>query len=140
MERRPGVFVKGMIGVALILMATGIFTGCGPKPVKEYYENGKLQSEGFEKNGNLEGLYRSYYENGNVKTEAVFKDGKPEGSFKSYFENGKLEVEAFFSNGTPVGTLKEYDEKGKLKRTESITQTIQEAMKAHYIRSQASDG
>ena len=132
MKRSSEIITGGIVAVAVVLLAAVSFAGCGPKPVKEYYASGKLQSEGFEKNGNLEGHYKSYYENGRVKTEADFQDGRPEGAFKSYYENGKLDMETFFSNGTPVGTLKEYDEKGKLKRTESITDTIREAMKARY--------
>ena len=132
MKIRSGVFARGMVGGIILLMAAGSSIGCEAKPVKEYYKDGKLQSEGFERNGNLEGVYKSYYENGRVKTEAFFKGGRPEGAFKSYYENGKLEVEAFFSNGIAVGALKEYDEKGKLKRTEAITETIQEAMKARF--------
>ncbi|MBU9888647.1 MAG: hypothetical protein KTQ49_02100 [Candidatus Omnitrophica bacterium] len=120
----------GLVLTVLLLTAIWGLSGCGPRPFKEYDENGKLQAEGYQKFGKLEGPYRAYYGSGILKTETIFKGGRVDGPFKTYHENGKIELEAFFRKGTPDGLFKEYDEKGKLKRMESIDETLKEAIKA----------
>jgi TonB family protein len=43
---------------------------------KWYYENGKLQKQGFYVEDKLKGLYQTYYDNGQLRTEVFFKDDK----------------------------------------------------------------
>mgnify|MGYP001769812155 CR=1 FL=1 len=117
--------------VAVLVWVVGVScSGCGPKPIKDYYESGKLQAEGFSKNGKLEGIYKTYHENGYLKSQAFFRRGRLDGFFKSYYENGKIEMESFFRNGTPEGAIKAYDERGKLKSAESVKDILQEATEA----------
>jgi len=61
-----GQFTGGLIGIASAAAITLNFTGCGKTPTREYYENGKL------------------------KTEAFYKDGKPAELVKEYDASGKL--------------------------------------------------
>ena len=63
MNIKTKAFIGGLIGVVVISAAFS-FSGCGEKPVKEYYKSGQLESESFYKNGKIEGVFRRYYKNG----------------------------------------------------------------------------
>ena len=69
--------MKKCVILAAVLFS-GILTAQEGKPELEtvgnkvkatyYYENGKIQQEGFFKDGKLDGIWVSYDENGNKKT------------------------------------------------------------------------
>ena len=61
-----------------------------------YFENGKVQQEGFFKNGKLEGVWISYDTNGNKQSVATYKDGEKNG--KWLFWNGTKLSEVDYSN------------------------------------------
>ena len=46
-----------------------------------YYDNGKVQQEGFFKDGKLDGVWVSYDENGNKTAIAEYKNGKKVGKW-----------------------------------------------------------
>jgi len=57
----------------------------------EYYPNGQIMGKLPErKNGKLDGPVRYYYENGRVRSEGVFKNGLLFGKWKNYSEEGRL--------------------------------------------------
>ena len=82
---------------------------------KQYYDDGKLQSEILTENGKENGLAKQYYQNGNLQSEVIFKDGQPEGLIKQYYETGELEKEQTIKNGKFEGPVKQYYEDGTLK-------------------------
>ena len=47
---------------------------------ENYYENGKIESEGNIKDGESDGLQTDWYENGRKKFESSWKGGQPHGS------------------------------------------------------------
>jgi antitoxin component YwqK of YwqJK toxin-antitoxin module len=58
-------------------------------PSKEYYENGKLKSEGDFKKGRKEGSWKFYDKDGQIECEVSYKeDKKYEGVWKLYNEDG----------------------------------------------------
>ena len=61
-----------------------------------YFENGKVQQEGFFKNGKLDGTWISYDENGNKSSVATYDNGVKTG--KWLFWNGKNLSEVDYSN------------------------------------------
>ena len=61
-----------------------------------YFENGKVQQEGFFKNGKLDGTWISYDENGNKSSVATYYNGEKTG--KWLFWNGKNLNEVEYSN------------------------------------------
>ena len=81
---------------------------------KWYYESGKLQAERNWKDGKQEGIANVYYESGKLEAETNFKDSKRDGIAKSYYESGKLEAETNFKDGKRDGIAKSYYESGKL--------------------------
>nr|WP_309760452.1 membrane-binding protein [Flavobacterium sp.] len=61
-----------------------------------YFENGKVQQEGFFENGKLDGTWISYDENGNKSSVATYDNGVKTG--KWLFWNGKNLNEVDYSN------------------------------------------
>ena len=61
-----------------------------------YFENGKVQQEGFFKNGKLDGVWVSFDENGNKSCVATYDNGVKTG--KWLFWNGKNLNEVDYSN------------------------------------------
>ncbi|KAF2339502.1 toxin-antitoxin system YwqK family antitoxin [Flavobacterium tistrianum] len=62
-----------------------------------YYENGKVQQEGFFKDGKLDGVWVSYDEKGNKKTVGEYTDGVKTGKWIYFNENSLSEV-AYLDN------------------------------------------
>ena len=62
--------------------------------------------------GKLEyyGNYFEHYDNGKIKTRARYnKEGKLEGEYKSYHENGEVKMEGKYLNVEAIGNFKYYD-------------------------------
>lgn len=62
-----------------------------------YYDNGKIQQEGFFKDGKLDGKWISYEESGAVKAVAEFISGEKTGKW-SFYSNGVASNEVSYSN------------------------------------------
>ena len=61
-----------------------------------YFENGKIQQQGFFKNGKLDGVWTSYDANGNKLAVATFNNGEKTG--KWFFWTGTNLTEVDYSN------------------------------------------
>jgi antitoxin component YwqK of YwqJK toxin-antitoxin module len=61
-----------------------------------YFENGKIQQEGFFKDGKLDGVWTSYDVNGNKLAVATYDNGEKTG--KWFFWNGTNLNEVDYSN------------------------------------------
>ena len=99
----------------------------GPKPFRDYYMSGALQSEGcyltMDKNKNMEikvdGLVTFYTENGVKYIESNYKNGLMHGKSTNYDpETGKLSYIEEYKNDTLLRSTT-YDESGKI-TSESI--------------------
>jgi antitoxin component YwqK of YwqJK toxin-antitoxin module len=66
---------------------------------------------------NPNGYNRFYYENGKLSSEGYLKDGKPDGYWKNYYPNGKVKIEGNRRNFELDSTWNFYDERGHLTRT-----------------------
>ena len=62
-----------------------------------YYDNGKIQQEGFFKDGKLDGVWVSYDEKGNKKTVGEYADGIKTGKW-IYFNEDSLKEVAYVDN------------------------------------------
>ena len=61
---------KLVLTITCFLLITGVYAQDTLQKdgfVKFYYQNGKIASEGFLKNGNPDGYWKSYNENGTTK-------------------------------------------------------------------------
>lgn len=63
---------------------------------------------------NLNGYNSFYYENKKMSSEGFLKNGKPNGYWKNYFENGKIKIEGNRKNFLLDSIWKFYNEKGKI--------------------------
>lgn len=62
-----------------------------------YYDNGKVQQEGFFKDGKLDGVWVSYDEKGNKKAVGEYTDGVKTGKW-IYFNEDSLSEVAYVDN------------------------------------------
>jgi len=101
----------------LTLVFTGIVSAQESKPKLEqfgemvkatyYYDNGKVQQQGYFKDGKLEGQWVAYDEVGNKKAVAEYSNGNKAGQW--VFWNGVLLSEVSYSDSR-VASVKNWKE------------------------------
>ncbi|HEX8016743.1 MAG TPA: membrane-binding protein [Flavobacterium sp.] len=104
--------------ILVAILFSGILVAQETKPELEavgnkvratyYYENGKVQQEGFFKEGKLDGVWVSYDENGNKKAIAEYTEGLKTGKW-IYF-NDKNICQVDYSN-SKINSIKSLEEK-----------------------------
>lgn len=111
----------------------------GPHIVREYYDNGRLQSEisavgtirqgitkNYDRSGNLAGevMYfnnmkhgwaTNYYTSGKVHSKIMYQEGKKDGDEIWYYESGQVYRVSPYTNGKLNGVQKAFYENGSLK-------------------------
>jgi antitoxin component YwqK of YwqJK toxin-antitoxin module len=95
-------------------------------PAKAYYETGELKREGTYLNDLLEGKTTTYFISGKIETETDYKAGAKTGYYKEYYENGKPKAEAELKDGKQDGLTKEYYETGQLKAEKNFKNNLQD--------------
>ncbi|MBC7557437.1 MAG: hypothetical protein H7195_10815 [Chryseobacterium sp.] len=80
----------------------------------DYYYSGRIQGEGFLKNGNLDGLRKTYFQNGKTSLERIYTTSIPNGLENEYFEDGSLKQKGNFINGKEEGIWENYFPNGNL--------------------------
>lgn len=73
-----------------------------------YYDGGTKSSEGFLKDGQPEGYWKSFYPNGQIKTEGNRVNYLLDGPWNFYSEEGKKIVEINYKAGNKNGPRKSY--------------------------------
>ncbi len=63
-----------------------------------YYDNGRIQQEGFFKDGKLDGVWVSYDERGNKKAIGEYTDGVKTGKWIYFTDNNNLSEVAYVDN------------------------------------------
>ncbi len=82
---------------------------------KDFWDNGKLASEGIYINNIANGNMKWYHENGYLAGEGEMVNDKRNGLWKVYNkENGKLSAEGNFTDDNKNGDWKLYNDKGTL--------------------------
>lgn len=83
--------------------------------MQEFYPSSQNKRiEGFFKNNQRDGLWKSWRQDGKLWSEGEFKNGLHHGITKVYHENGQLYYSGTFQNDQRSGIWKFYDETGKL--------------------------
>ena len=92
--------------ILVAILFSGILVAQETKPVLEavghkvkatyYYDNGKVQQEGFFKDGKLDGIWVVFHENGNKKATGLYANGEKTG--KWFFWNGTNLSEVDYSD------------------------------------------
>lgn len=106
--------MKKCVILAAVLFS-GILTAQEGKPELEvvgnkvkatyYYDNGKIQQEGFFKDGKLDGVWVSYDERGNKSVEGEYSEGVKTGNWTFYNENNLSQVAYVNSKVSSVKNL-----------------------------------
>ena len=88
--------------ILVAILFSGILVAQESKPELEavgntvkatyYYDNGKVQQEGFFKDGKLDGVWVSYDEKGNKVAEGEYTNGLKTGKWIFFNENSLSEV------------------------------------------------
>lgn len=88
-----------------------------------YNDNGLLLSEGIiDESGNLNGRWKDFYPDGKIQSEGQYADNRRTGIWRFYNPEGKVEQTGAYSNGRPDGTWKWYYSNGILLREEDYYQ------------------
>jgi antitoxin component YwqK of YwqJK toxin-antitoxin module len=105
--------------------------------IKEYYPDGKIQSEKTIKNGTPFGHWKFYHENGNMSADETYSEGKlshkvtydthgkkltdqpylqnlTHGVVKAYFPDGQLNRETTYKLGKKTGPFISYHQNGTI--------------------------
>ena len=85
---------------------------CRDKPDgvgKDYYENGKIQTEWMCKNGKLNGITKLYYENGELEKASSYVNDARQGPTYGYYDSGSLKSVCNYKDGKRDGMHKIYD-------------------------------
>ena len=92
----------------------------GNEPVRYYFPNGTLSSEGFIKNGKPDGYWKNYNEDGSLKSEGNRIDGELDSLWIFYGLKSIPKSSIQFKGGKKQGPKKQFDEKGILVSEESF--------------------
>jgi hypothetical protein len=71
-------------------------------PVRKWFDNGSVASEGTYKAGVEDGTWTRYWKTGGAKVRADFRDGQQHGWMRSWDEVGRLESEVYYEYGQPT--------------------------------------
>jgi uncharacterized protein len=94
------------------------------------YENGKVSSEGYIRNGKPDGYWKTYYENGILKSEGNRKNFELDSIWKFYNEDGKLILEISYAKGKKNGIKTTYPQNEIIK--ENYVNDIKEGYTSYY--------
>ena len=81
---------------------------------KNFFPDGKIQSEGNYFNNSKNGQWKFYYPNGKVEQIGNYRNGRENGQWNWYYPNGTLHREENYFNGKRDGPYVEYNENGKI--------------------------
>ena len=82
-------------------------------PMRNWYGNGQLQSEGNLVNGRVEGVKREWHENGALAREIPYKNGRINGLVRQWNPEGILLGTCQLQNG--LGHWREWYDDGRLR-------------------------
>ncbi|MDR2407737.1 MAG: toxin-antitoxin system YwqK family antitoxin [Bacteroidales bacterium] len=97
----------------MIVFTCFLYLSCGHVE-KNYYANGKIESEIPYKNKKINGIAVWYYSHGQRSLEITCKDGVKDGTMTRFYRNGQKETVEHYKNDTLHGTSLKFNEKGGL--------------------------
>jgi uncharacterized protein len=100
--------------------------------LSNYFENGKVKTEGNYLKGKAQGEHKEYYMNGKVSVESNYVDDKLNGMYKSYFFNGKLAYEGNYLNNKKEGIWYTYNALGILINEEYFSDGESTGKQTHF--------
>jgi antitoxin component YwqK of YwqJK toxin-antitoxin module len=89
-------------------------------PSKMWFENGKLQVEGFYQMDKRSGTFSYWYDNGQVAATGEFVDDLPSDVWVWWHENGQKAAVGNYRAGSLIGDWRWWNEDGKLAQSKSF--------------------
>ncbi|MDP1621786.1 MAG: hypothetical protein Q8M08_05550 [Bacteroidales bacterium] len=137
--KSPVTFCHFQYILAITLLISFVKVGAQESSLQDgfnqfYYQNGKLSSAGFLKNGKPDGYWKAYYENGKIRSEGNRVDFELDSLWKFYNEEGKLLVEITYKHGKKNGIKTSYLDK------ETVMELFYNDIKEGYTRYYFPDG
>jgi antitoxin component YwqK of YwqJK toxin-antitoxin module len=109
--------------IVLLIMGFSNSFGQSKTYVKNYFENGQIESEGWTKNNQKVDYWFYYYENGNKKEEGHYLDNKKTKWWLSYDDKEVLQKKCQFANNQLEGICVIY-KNGNIIRAEKYKMNI----------------
>ncbi len=113
--------------VGIPLLSFSQSDGDSLKKTVYYYENGKISSEGFLRNGKPDGYWKSYYRNANLKAEGNRVNFLLDGPWIFYDREGLKTSIITYQAGQKEGPRKAFKE-GKLFKIDYFEDDVQEGI------------
>ena len=85
-------------------------------PYIDYYNNGRIQNEGYLLNGKLDSTLTVYFQGGGKKFVANYRDGILHGPRTDYYKNGAVMFAAHYEHGKLVRNSKYYFVNGQVQQ------------------------
>ncbi len=96
------------------------------------YDNGQISSEGYFKNGQPEGYWKTYYPDGRLKSEGNRRDFLLDSVWKFYSEEGQLKELITYKTGKKNGLSLRYQE-DELKSSCDYVDDLREGLCLYYV-------
>jgi antitoxin component YwqK of YwqJK toxin-antitoxin module len=84
-------------------------------PLRQYYDNGKIQEDAYYIDDKKDGVSRWYGKNGNLVAEYNYRNGGLDGIQKTFFDNDTIQTLSTYINNQQTGDYKEFYRNGKAK-------------------------
>ena len=99
---------------------------------KFYFDNGKVSSEGYMRNGKPDAYWKTFYSTGVLKSEGNRKNFQLDSLWKFYGEDGKIATEITYINGKKEGYTNKYNDKGVLISSENFIADSKQGFSNYY--------
>ncbi len=134
------MILKTLPAVALILLGLCLSGGSALaqsdsslRDTTYYYEGGAKSSEGYLRNGQPDGYWKSYYRNGNLKAEGNRENFKLDGPWIFYSEEGEKVVEINYEDGQKNGLRKTFSEGNVMKEETFVDDKLQGFTREYFV-------
>lgn len=130
--------IKPIFFLCLIFSDFGFYLAQTTNPNgynKFYYENGKLSSEGWMKDGKPDGYWKNYYKNGKVKIEGNRKNFLLDSIWRFYDEKGRVTKTINYLIGKKEGLTQVFDTSGNILYSENYTNDYKQGLTRYFYTS-----
>lgn len=83
-------------------------------PAYSLFDDGKTETQGFIKDGKLDGEWVEYWPNGKPSSRGTYTASIENGSWQYWWENGQIEAQGALTADVPTGEWQEWSEDGLL--------------------------
>lgn len=122
----------GRFTFVLLLLGIGAVKSWAQQKTVYYYDNGKISSEGFMRDGKPDGYWKTYYLDGGLKTEGNRLNFKLDSIWKFYREDSTLEKSISYREDLKNGWEKFYSTKGILLEEYTYANNLKEGLARYY--------